>query len=130
MRIIYETEQLRIANEYEIAYLIDKLKGEIIFQDRFLGDPTCGYINEENTWGAIGGSHLIFWTKNKIKKYPRNIICHIHEMREKGGKLEILTDPWENKCAIWNIEVETGKLERTREFQFYLDKKYTENVIW
>jgi hypothetical protein len=105
MKIIYETEKLKIEHEYELARLTEKLNGKILFEDDFYGDPECGIIDSENNWAIIAGIHLAFWTPTETKKYRNESFEWIHSLRIKDRKtVEILTDPWSEKIIYLGTE--------------------------
>ena len=59
--ILDETEQLLLHHEWETVFLLDKRSHAILFQEEFVGDPTCGLIDKGNRWVIVGGDHLIIW---------------------------------------------------------------------
>jgi len=55
----------------------------------------------------------------------------IYSIRTKGQEVaEILTDPWFEKSAIWEIHTRTFEFKKIRGFDDYKDREYTENVTW
>jgi len=131
MKILYETDKLKIEFEYELACLIEKSSGEILLEDDFYGDPNCGIIDSENNWAIIAGIHLIFWKPEETKKYLNESFGSVHSLRMKNEKtVEILTDPWSDKPSIWELNIENSELKKTADFTKYKNKEYTEFVEW
>lgn len=131
IRIICETEKLILQSEYEHVTLIDKSTNNILIEDKFYGDPECGLIDLYNRWTIIGGEYLGFWTPNSYKRIVDKELKWIHALRIKNSKIvEILTDPWSQTSAIWELNVVTGHYKKVKPFISYLNKPYTENVNW
>jgi len=68
MKILHQTNRLKLANEYEATYLIDKLTGRTLLEDYFYGDLACGLIDKDSKWAIVAGNHLTIWTPEKWKK--------------------------------------------------------------
>ncbi|PHS03190.1 MAG: hypothetical protein COA88_15975 [Kordia sp.] len=131
MKILHETEKLKLEFEYELAHLIEKSSGRILFKDNFYGDPNCGIIDSENKWAIIGGIHLTLWTPSETKKYRNESFERIHSLRIKDKEtVEILTDPWSEKSSVWELNVNNSKLIKTKDFTDYINKEYTESIKW
>lgn len=131
MKILHETEKLKIEFEYELARLTAKSNGEILLEDNFYGDPNCGIIDSENNWAIIAGIHLTFWKPEETKKYQNESFQWIHSLRIKNKNIvEILTDPWSSKSAIWELNIENSELKKIKDFTEYMNKEYSEFVEW
>ncbi len=131
MKILYETEKLKIEYEYELARLTEKSSGKILFEDDFYGDPDCGIIDKENNWAIIAGIHLAFWKPDETKKYQNESFEWIHSLRIKDKKtVEILTDPWSSNSSIWELNVENSELTKIKDFKDYRNKEYTDFIEW
>lgn len=131
MRILYETEKLKIEHEWEATYLIEKLTGKILLEDDFYGDPDCGVIDKNNNWAIMAGEHLTVWTKKKWKRIENTDLQWIHSVRQKSiDTAEILIDPWSGISAIWEFNTRTFEYKRIRSFNDYKGKLYVDNVIW
>ncbi len=129
MKTLFETDKLRVEYEYENAWLIEKESGKKLVSDRFYGEPECALIDKGNRWALIGGDHLTVWLNGKAIKIedPK----WIHSLRNKGeSAVEILTDPWGETPVIWEMDVATGTIRKVRDFDDYIDKEYTDDVIW
>ena len=131
MKIITETEKLKLGFENEFSFLIAKETNEILFQDEFYGNPNCGIIDAENNWVLIGGIHLTLWKPKKTEKYLSEDFKWIHSLRLKNSEIvEILIDPWNKYSAIWELNIKTYRLTKIKNFTNYLDKEYTESIEW
>lgn len=136
MNVLFETNKLIIIHEDENAYLIEKSSGKELLFDDFYGDPTCGLISKNNGWAIIAGEHLTIWRadnrKNKqVERIENEELKCIHDVRLKSENIvEILTDPWSEKSAIWELDIETLEFIIIREFREYLDLERTDTVKW
>ena len=131
MLTLYETNQLIIEHEFEATWLKEKSTGRILLEDDFYGDPTCGLIDENNRWAIVAGEHLTIWTPNKAKTIDQENLKWVHTLRLKDNQtVEILTDPWSDQPAIWEINVKTLAVKKVRDFDDYIEKEFTENVVW
>lgn len=131
MNILFETAKLKLEYEYEATFLTDKSTGNILWEDVFYGDPDCGLIDQDNHWAIVAGEHLTIWTPRKWKKIEEEDLKWTHSMRVKNFEIvQILTDPWSKKSAIWEINVKTFEFHKVSDFNDYKDQEYSENVIW
>ncbi len=136
MNVLFETDKLKIEHEFENAYLIEKQSGKELLFDDFYGDPTCGLISLNNDWAIIAGEHLTIWRADKRKNKQIERIEHdelkwIHDVRLKSeNTIEILTDPWSEKSAIWELNISLMKFVKIREFKKYQDSEYAETIEW
>lgn len=136
MSVLFETDKLKIEYEFENAYLIEKKTGiELVFDD-FYGNPKCGFISKNNDWAIIAGKHLTVWRANdkkkqQIERIEYDELTWIHDIRLKTDNIvEILTDPWADNSAIWELNMETLKFRKIQDFKKYLDSEYTDQVDW
>lgn len=131
MNILCETEKLKLENEFEATFLIEKATGKTLMEDDFYGDPECGLIDKDHKWAIVAGEHLTIWTPKKWNRIDDEKLKWIHSLRIKNSKtVEILTDPWNPNSAIWEINVETFEFKKVSDFNDYKDQEYSENVIW
>lgn len=131
MNILYETDKLRLENEYENTFLIIKSTGETLLEDDFYGDPKCGLIDKNNSWAIVAGEHLTIWTEKKIKKIESEELKWIYSLRAKDSEVvEILIDPWSERSAIWEINTTTFEFKKIRDFASYKYKDRSNKVIW
>ena len=108
MKILFETERLKLENEFEATFLIDKTTGETLMEDDFYGYPNCGLIDNDNKWAIVAGEHLTIWTPKKWKRIDDEDLKWIQAIRIKSSDtVEILTDPWDRNSAIWEINLKT-----------------------
>ncbi|TPE46417.1 hypothetical protein [Pontibacter mangrovi] len=127
--ILAETNQLLLLHEWETASLINKENDSILWQEKYIGDPTCGLIDKSNEWAVVGGDHLTIWIQGKT--WIVNELSDIHSLRiENADTIEVLIDPWSSKSAVWKVNVNTLEKSKIRDFREYRDKPYTEKVHW
>lgn len=130
-QIIDETEYLRLEHESESTFLIKKSNNEVLLEDDFYGNPTCGLIDKNNKWAIVGGTHLRLWTVDFEQYYQTEVFKNIHLIRIKNSKIiEILIDPWDEIAAIWELNLESRELIKIKNFRKYYGKPYCENIEW
>ncbi|KXX66560.1 hypothetical protein [Flammeovirga sp. SJP92] len=134
MKTLFETEKLKITYEFERVFLIEKPSGKMLLSDDFYGNPNCGLISVSNKWAIIGGEHLTVWKKINIPPTEKFIVEHfewIHDMRLKSNNsIELLTDPWSESSAVWELDIETMTFMKIKDFKDYIGKAYCEQVEW
>lgn len=131
MRILDETDKYFIGHIFEDAYLIEKRNGEEIVHDDFYGDPSCGLISRSNDWAIIAGEHMTIWTKAKTRKIEDGDLRWIYDLRTSDDKtVEILTDPWSDKSAIWTLDMVTLQFKKISDFDDYKEKERTDEIVW
>lgn len=136
MNILFETDKLRIEHEFENAYLLEKSSGKELMFDDFYGDPECGLISENNDWAIIAGEHLTIWRANKRRKkqvvrIEDEELRWVCEMRVKNENIvELLIAPWSKRAAIWELDIESLKFSKIRNFPDYLETEYTDKIDW
>ncbi|PQA93923.1 hypothetical protein SAMN05421796_1212 [Chryseobacterium piscicola] len=131
MKIIDETDKLKLEIEQESSVLTEKTSGIILLNEQFYGNPSCGIIDPENNWAIVAGIHLTFWKPSKTIKYHNENFEWIHSIRIKDkNTVEILTDPWSEKSSVWELNTENAELKKIKDFPEYINKEYTELVNW
>lgn len=128
-RILAQSSRFLLGNIYEDAFLINKLDGSVIGLGDFYGDPTCAAIAPSQSWVALGGEdRLVVWYDGKVTEKMLNspFDMRIHDEQ----CLEILTDPWSQLSAIWQLRIGSFDLIKVRDFPDYIHKEYQENVNW
>jgi hypothetical protein len=132
LRKLCETDKLFLGNEYETAVLIEKSTGEATELGSFYGDPKCGIIDTESKWCIVGGSEgLVVWYQGTIIEINDDELHWSYALRQIDFKtVQVLTDPWSEKSAIWELDLHTLEYRKIRDFDDYKDKLYTENVVW
>ncbi|WP_420400970.1 hypothetical protein [Flagellimonas sp.] len=131
VKILYETDRLKLEIEFETIFLKDKLTGEILMEDDFYGDPSCGLIDKNNEWAIVAGEHLTIWTPKKWKRIDDENLKWIHSIRTKNLKMvEVLTDPWSGNSAIWEINVQTFAFKKIRDYNDNRGQEYSDNMTW
>ena len=129
--VLDENDVFKLINKYEDAYLTNKLTGEEIFLGNFYGDPECGIIGADNSFCFVGGNYCILYRDGKIIEVDDvrlNWILRVRQMSDKS--IEILTDPWRVDSALWQLNIEDLSILKIRNFADYIDKDYTDNIIW
>ncbi len=111
MKVLYESDLYVLENEYEVVFLRNKETGNIVVVGDHYGDPTSGYINEDETYCISCGSGIIIYylrannipysydkTENQWKEYYRDnleieTIKHVNGnfffYNEEGKKLDL-----------------------------------------
>jgi hypothetical protein len=124
-----ETKRLLLEHEYEYVKLIDKISGNVLFEDGFYGDPEAGLIDRENQWAVVGGVHITVWRNGESRRIDEIKDVDSIKLKERDT-IEILTDPWSDDSAIWEVDMMTFEFKKIRLFSDYQGKPFTENVIW
>lgn len=136
-RILFENSVMLVGNLVENSYCINKLTKEEFAIFQFENDPTCALVAKSNDWCLIGGDILVLrtWIDNTLR-----LIGNIEQIfglkRISKNKVQILTDPWSENSAIWQLTINLEKLsnptklEKVRDFKEYIDKPYCENLSW
>lgn len=129
--IIDQTEMLKLVHNYESTYLVKKETIQILMEDDFFGDPNCGLIDKQNKWAVVAGTHMTLWTPKGITKYETEIFKNIHSIRlTDENTIQILTDPWDRKSGIWELNLVNKELVKISNFKKYQNKEYTDKIIW
>ena len=133
-RVLAETENLTAVHMHESASLLFKVAGKELCLGDFYGDPCCALIDPHEKWCLVGGEHLLLWQKNRFWKDTVTRVggVHwIHDMRVAGeNTAAILTDPWSDDAAVWQLSIETKSLVKVRDFDRYKGQEWVEEVIW
>jgi hypothetical protein len=133
MITLCETTNYKIEHEYENTFIFDKIGQTIVYQTTFYGDPKCAIIDKNNKWLAIGGDRFLIWKNGNITDTlnPENLIW-IHDLRQVDSHtIQILTDPWKDDSAIWEIDISTLKVNKIRDFPEYRNTPYTDKeIVW
>ena len=129
--IIDETGILKLVHNYETTYLVKKETNQILMVDDFYGDPNCGLIDRRNKWSVVAGTHMTLWTPKGISKYETEIFKNIHAIRlTNENTIQILTNPWDSKSGIWELNLITKELVQISNFTKYQNKEYIDKIIW
>jgi len=127
--ILDETDKLLLQHEWESTSLKDKSSGSILFQDMFIGDPTCGIIDMNNNWAVVAGDHLTVWKDNRAQMV--NGLNDVHAIRLKNEQVvEVLIDPWSTESAVWELNIETLEKAKVRDYLDYRAEPYTDEINW
>ena len=122
---------------YETVYSINKLTGNETEIFSFYGDPTCGLIANRNDWQLIGGDALVLKTRMDSTTQVFDDTGDIHSLKPLDNySAQILTDPWNEKSAIWQLSIKLSKvvrrieLKKVHDFTKYIDQPFVEQVKW
>ena len=134
-RTLFENTVMTVGNVFETAYCYNKLTKEEFPIFQFDNDPTCAAVGKNNDWCLIGGDVLV------LKTWVDNTLRMIGDLRNIYGlktidayTIQILTDPWAEQSAIWQLEINLKKLARpvslikVKDFKEYLNKPYNEHI--
>lgn len=129
--VLCENDSLRLLHQYETVFLVDRATGRILFESSGYGDPECGLLAEGGSWALIGADRLTLWRPARVQAFEDDELSWIHGLRFRDATtVEILTDPWSEHAAIWELDVETFVCRKVRPFPDYRDKEYTDHVEW
>lgn len=129
--ILFETNKLKIEYTFESTLLVDKETGKILIEEDFYGDPTCGYINDQNNIALLCGTHLVLWVNGEVSTIQNEEFKNIHQIKYLGlGEFLILTDPWDEKSAIWKLNCYDVKLEKVAPFTKLFGKPFQNEIEW
>jgi hypothetical protein len=134
---LFENSVMIVGNVFESAYCYNKLTKDEFGIFEFDNDPTCAAVGKNIDWCLIGGDVLIL--KTWIDKTLRIIgdLKNIYGLKTIDAyTIQILTDPWAEQAAIWQLEIDLDKLARpislikVKDFKEYFDKPYEEQIDW
>lgn len=129
LTIFDQTDQLIIGGLQEKAYLYIIADKTEVPLGEYYGNPTSGIISHDNSWAVIGGYEgFSLWTPHHITHHE---LSFVHDFRQiSPTQCYILTDPWDKHSSIYQFDIPTLTLNKITPFTDYLDKPYTEHVIW
>lgn len=124
-----ESDSLLIGSLYENGYLFHLAAKEVTYLNWFYGNPTCGIIDPDNKWAAMGGDEeLTLWREGAIVDIS---IKNVFDIRYVSHEIVyVLTDPWLEGSAILEVNISTLGTQIVRLFNDYVDKEYTDDVVW
>jgi len=136
-RTLFENTVITVGNVFETAYCYNKLTKEEFAIFQFDYDPTSAAVGKNNDWCLIGGDVLV------LKTWVDNTLRLIDDLKNIYGlktidayTIQILTDPWAEQSAIWQLEINLNRLTRptslikVKSFKEYFDKPYTDQIAW
>ena len=136
-KTIFENIVMTVGHVFETSYCYNKLTKEEFAIFKFDNDPTCGIVGQKNDWCLIGGDLLVLrtWVDNSLRLVGE--LKQIFDLKSIDDyTVQILTDPWTNNSEIWQLTIDLNKLKRPltlikiRDFKEYVDKPYTDDVVW
>lgn len=129
--VIDETDELRLEHEFEATFLVKKESNEVLITAEFYGVPECGLIDKANNWAIVAGDFLLLWTPNFVKKYHDDTFRDFHALRCKSQNIvEVLTDPWSDFSAIWELNTINGEVLKISDFKKAKGIEYTDDIDW
>jgi hypothetical protein len=130
-KIIDETNKYILGCIWEEPYLYDKINRTEIFLCKFYGQCDSGAINDEDDWCVAGGDIIAIWKNGELRIIDREELKWVNSIRIKNRNIiEILTDPWSNNAAIWELNIQNISFNKISDFSNYKDKPYTDKVEW
>ncbi len=134
LSVLAETDALLLGHFHEDAVLLRKSTGSCLLHDSFYGDPTCGVISPANDWAAVAGEHVTVWRRGRgmTRISEPAALRWVHAMRvdEATQQLHLLTDPWREHPAIWELNLLTLAARKLRDFLDYQEREYVEDGQW
>ena len=136
-RTLFQNAVMLVGNVFGTAYCYNKLTREEFAIFEFDNDPTCAVVGKNNDWCLVGGEVLVLrtWVDNTLRMIGD--VKEIYELKAIDAyTAQILTDPWTEQSAIWQLDIDIAKLTsptslfKIRDFKNYIDKPYTEQVVW
>ena len=134
---LFENAVMLIGHFFEIAYCYNKLTGEETEIFEFYNDPTCTLVGKNNDWCLVGGDLLVLkiWIDNSLRKLDQ--LKDVFDLKSVDEyTVLILNDPWSEESAIWQLSIDLTKLTqptalfKVRDFNDYIEKPYSDKVIW
>ncbi len=135
--VLFENTVMMAGHVFEAAYCYNKLTKEELGIYDFDYDPTCAIVGKNNDWCLIGGDTLVLktWIDKTLRIFEK--LRNIWGLKTVDDyTVQILTDPWDEQSAIWQLEIDLSRLSRPvslfkiRDFKEYIDKEYTDDVLW
>ena len=130
-RIIEETDNFILGYLWEYSYIYDKRSRTEHFLCEFYGVCDCGVINDKEEWCVVGGDIIAVWKNNQVTIIDRAELAWVNDIRMKStGVVELLIDPWSEKSAIYELDIESLTISKIADFTAYKNKPYCEKVKW
>jgi hypothetical protein len=136
-RTLFQNSVLLVGHVFETAYCYNKLTREEFAIFEFDNEPTCALVGNNNDWCLVGGDILVLrtWVDNTLRMIDE--LKDIYELKALDAyNTQILTDPWNEHSAVWQLQIDLTKLTRpislfkVKDFIDYIGKPYTERVAW
>jgi len=136
-KVLFENTVMLVGHVFEDAYCYNKLTRQEFSIFQFDNDPTCGIVGKNNDWCLIGGDVLVLrsWIDHTLRKIDG--LSNVFELKAIDDyAVQVLTDPWGEDCAIWQLEINLNKLSgptsltKVRSFNTYIGQPYSEDVDW
>ncbi|WP_417351281.1 hypothetical protein [Flavobacterium alkalisoli] len=130
-KTLYKTTKLELKYLYETVYLSFLAKGKTVRLGDIYGDALCGIISDDDDWAIAAGNSLIIWTPEKTETIEDTQLINVFAMRIVGkDTVNLLTDPWSDKAAVWEFNPISKTLLKLYDFPNYINKPYTDTIEW
>lgn len=125
MNKLYETENYILYFDYEIPILHDKRNDSDLKLKDHYGDPSCGLIDFNENWCAVGGegvSIFLIHQKKEIRVLEKYFIHSVKQLDENN--LRILIDPWSENPGVWELNIKSFKISKISDNPDLKNKPY------
>ncbi|RZS93953.1 hypothetical protein [Aquimarina brevivitae] len=130
-KVLAKTNRYALYTAYEDVFFYDELHKIEIWRRTMFGEAACGFISASTDWAIVGGEYLLLWKNNQLKEFNKPELCWCHCIRQTDtNEVELLIDPWSKHAAIWKFNSAAETFEKLRDFKKYLNKPYTDTVVW
>ena len=135
--VLFENTVMVVGHVFEVAYCFNKFTKEEFSIFQFHNDPTCALVGPNNDWCLIGGDMLVLRTWVDYTLRFIGDLKDIHSLKLIDPyTVHILTDPWSQEAAIWELTIDLTKLARPvslskiKDFHAYIGQPYTDTILW
>lgn len=131
MNILFETKNYILFSDYEISILQYKLNNNVIELEGHYGDPSCGLIDLNENWFAVGGEGVSIFLIKQKKEIRFLEKLFIHSLKQIDGKsLRILIDPWSENHGVWELNIDTFDLSKKSDQPDLRNKPYQDLIFF
>ncbi len=123
-KILAESQNYVLGNEYEYGYLINKHTGKEFYLGDSYGDPTFGLIDKNENWALLFGHDSYLWTPADITHLNEELYIWEHlftwpyDARQVSDfEVEILHEPDTDNAAIFSFNIKTMEVKKTADFK-------------
>ncbi|QES87356.1 hypothetical protein [Rhizosphaericola mali] len=130
-KILFQTSDFLLGNIYENVFLIKTQSNEEFYIGNFYGEPSFGIIDEVYKKCIVGGEKIINYDIFSTIKSEFELDNFAYDFKYiNEAEYEILTDPWNEKSAIWRFHLVSETLFKVSNFTKYQNKEYVERIKW
>jgi hypothetical protein len=128
-RILDESKNYKLVNEWEKPILIDKRNKHEYFLREHYGDPSCGIISEMKKYCIVGGEGLSIYhfEKNEEFNFLSKLPIHSIKMNDENS-IKILVDPWSDDHGTWILNINDFTINKISEKPDMREMPYQEIV--